>query len=104
METDKTTLTDLVIFDKDEEFSVFSKIDFTITIRGKDQLRENLSSPLSDISAIKNVQDTILYIKDNRQNWPVSISNGTLMVVERFYDTSIDPIPVNPAKISAWAY
>lgn len=104
METDKTTLTDLVIFDKDDEFSVFSKIDLTITIRGKDQLRKNLSSPLSDISAIKNVQDTILYIKDNRQNWPVSISNGTLMVVERFYDTSIDPIPVNPAKISAWAY
>ena len=34
METDKTTLNDLSIFNHDEEFSIFNKLNFTRTVGG----------------------------------------------------------------------
>lgn len=104
METDKTTLADLGIFEREDELSVFNKINFTLTTRGKEQLHKNLTVPLGDITAIKNVQQTIMLIKKNKHQWPMVISNGTIMVVDRFYDTSFDPIPAKPGALSAFSY
>ena len=84
METDKTTLSDLVIFDREDEFSVFNKIDLTVTGRGKEQLRKNLSEPLTSVAAIREIQQTILAIRNKKTEWPLIITNGTVMVVERF--------------------
>ena len=104
MEIDKTTLADLVIFDRDEAFSIFNKINFTVTTRGKDQLYKNLASPLADIKAIKAVQETVLFIKKNKQSLAGSITNGTLTVIEKFYGTDIDAIPSHPSVLSAFSY
>jgi DNA mismatch repair protein MutS len=104
MEIDKTTLADLVIFDREDEFSVFNKINFTVTSRGKEQLRKNLLNPLVDIAGIKNVQETIITIKNNTAKWPLLISNGTIMVVERFYEAQIDAMPAKPSAIDAFSY
>ena len=104
MDTDKTTLADLVIFDREDEFAVFNKIDLTATSRGKEQLRKNLLTPLKDISSIKGIQQTVLSLKSNKEQWPFIISNGTVMVVERFYEANIDPIPANPSAVSALSY
>ena len=104
MEIDKTTLADLVIFDREDEFSVFNKINFTLTSRGKEQLKKNISAPLPDIKSIKNVQQTLLYILGKKEKWPRIISNGTIMVVERFYESSLDPIPAKPNAFVAFSY
>ena len=104
MEIDKTTLADLVIFDREEEFSVFNKINFTVTSRGKEQLRKNISSPLPNIESINNVQQTLLFILRKKENWPAIISNGTLMVVERFYESNLNPIPAKPNALAAFSY
>ena len=104
METDKTTLADLVIFDREDEFSVFNKINFSTTTRGREQLRRNLVSTLRDISAIRDVQQTVLMLKKEKIHWPVIISNGTVMVVERFYEAKIDPLPSHPSAFSAFSY
>ena len=104
MEIDKTTLKDLAIFNAEEDFSVFNTINFTRTSNGKEQLKKNLRTPLSTAEAIAGVQQTIRLIKDNLPLWPVQISNGTVMVVERFYETSIDPIPGNVSSIGALSY
>ena len=104
MEIDKTTLADLVIFDREDEFSIFNKINFTVTSRGKEQLKKNISSPLPNIDAIKDVQQTLLYILSKKEKWPLVISNGTIMVVERFYESNIDPIPTKPNTVSAFSY
>ena len=104
MEIDKTTLADLVIFDREDEFSIFNKINFTVTSRGKEQLKKNISSPLPNIDAIKDVQQTLLYILSKKEKWPLVISNGTIMVVERFYESNIDHIPTKPNTISAFSY
>ena len=104
MEIDKTTLADLVIFDKEDEFSVFNKINFTFTSRGKDQLKKNIGSPLLNIESIKNVQQTLLHILGQKSKWPTIISNGTVMVVERFYESNINLIPAKPNALEAFSY
>ena len=104
MEIDKTTLTDLVIFDREDEFSVFNRINFTETSRGKEQLQKNLMKPLATIAAIQNVQTCVSFMQAKNEHWPKLISNGTIMVVERFYETNIDPIPLNPSFMGAFSY
>ena len=104
MEIDKTTLTDLAIFNAEEEFSIFNHIDQTLTSNGKEQLKRNLSTPLNTIEAIAGVQQTLRLILDRRQQWPKQISNGSIMVIERFYDSNIDLIPAVPSSFSAYSY
>ena len=60
MQADKTTLTDLAIFNHEEELSVFHHFNFTRTIDGKDWLRQLLSRPLD---SVKQVRETQLVIK-----------------------------------------
>ena len=104
MEVDKTTLADLIIFDREDEFSIFNKINLTVTSRGKEQLRRNLSNPLSGLEAIKGIQQTVLTIKALHKSWPTLISNGTVMVVERFFDANIDAIPPSASPVAAYSY
>ena len=104
METDKTTLNDLAIFNAEEDFSVFSYIDCTLTVNGREQLRRNLSSPLNGMEAILNVQQTIRLIDQKQAQWPKRISNGTIMVIERFYGTAIDSLPKQVSQLDAISY
>jgi DNA mismatch repair ATPase MutS len=104
MLADKTTQTDLSIFHPDMEQSVFHYLNFTKTNAGREFLRELLSQPLRTIPAIENTQQTIRQLGEVIDQWPVSISNGTLMVLEKFYDTPIDKLPKNPGFIGGWYY
>jgi len=104
MLADKTTQTDLSIFHPDMEQSVFHYLNFTKTNAGREFLRELLSQPLRTIPAIENTQQTIRQLGEVIDQWPASISNGTLMVLEKFYDTPIDKLPKNPGFIGGWYY
>ena len=104
MEIDKTTLNDLAIFDTEEAFSVFSKLNFSTTSNGRDQLKKNLTSPLGSIEAIKAIQQTLQLIISKEQQWPQQISNGTIMVIERFFEATLDPIPGQVSSIGAYSY
>lgn len=104
METDKTTLADLSIFSAEEENSVFNKLNYTRTGMGSDQLRANFSTPLSSIEEITGIQQTLRIIGKGQQFWPMQISNGTIMVVRKFYDTTIDEIPEQPTAFSSFTY
>jgi DNA mismatch repair protein MutS len=104
MEIDKTTLADLLIFDREEMFSVFNKINFTHTSRGKEQLRKNLLFPLSSIQKIEDVHACTEFMQLQKNYWPQIISNGTIMVVEKFFETNLDPIPQNPSVVGAMTY
>src|SRR6218665_3761271 len=99
MEADKTTLKDLAIFVAEEEQTVLNSINFARTSNGREQLRKTLDTPLNNIQSIRQVQDTIRLIAEKSSQWPHHISNGTIMVVERFYATTID---VLPRKVSGW--
>ena len=104
METDKTTLADLSIFNSDEDFSFFNKLDMCTTIRGREQLHNNFCTPLKTIGEILGVQQTIQWVIGRQQDWPAQISNGTIMVIEKFYESGIDKIPSNPSSVNAFTY
>ena len=104
MEIDKTTLDDLAIFNNEEEFSVFNKLNLTLTSNGKDQLKKNLITPLNNIEAIQGIQQTLRLIIQKEQQWPARITNGTIKVVERFYETNIDPLPETASSFTAYSY
>jgi DNA mismatch repair protein MutS len=104
MEIDKTTLNDLSIFDTEEEFSVFHKINRCKTSGGRDQLFHCFNNPLTTIEAITGVQQTLQTILQNEQYWPAQITNGTIMVIEKFYQSVIDEIPPRPSSFSAYTY
>ena len=46
MEIDKTTLADLSVFNTEEEFSIFSKLDMCATVNGREVLYHNFCNPL----------------------------------------------------------
>ncbi|MCW3094136.1 MAG: mismatch repair protein MutS [Ferruginibacter sp.] len=104
MEIDKTTLSDLAILDVAEDTSVFSKLNHCRTIGGRDKLYENFARPLNTIEAIKGIQQTLQTILQNLPYWPGQISNGSVMMIEKFYLTSIDDIPSNPSAFTALSY
>ncbi|HUZ58889.1 MAG TPA: hypothetical protein VMU83_08910 [Hanamia sp.] len=104
METDKTTLRDLSIFNHEDQFSVFSKLNLTRTIGGREKLRQIFNKSLNDIESIKNVQKTLQLILKNQQQWPFFISNGTVMMIYKFYESTIDDPPSRPTILSAYLY
>ena len=93
MQIDKTTYNDLSVFNAEEEFSVFHKLNFTRTNGGKDWLRWMMREPFEEVSKIVDTQKIIQLVVSRIDQWPTSITNGTMMMMERFYETALDPIP-----------
>lgn len=104
MQIDNTTFNDLSIFHKDEESSIFHKLNFTQTIGGKDWLARFFSEPLGDIKKILETQQILQCIAANETVWPTTITNGTIMVIEKFYESPVDTIPDNPNILNALTY
>ncbi|MEO8960368.1 MAG: DNA mismatch repair protein MutS, partial [Ginsengibacter sp.] len=85
MDTDRTTLNDLSIFSHEDEFSVFAKVNLTRTVGGREKLRQIFNRSLSDIDSLKNVQNTLQLILARHDQWPLNISNGSVMMIYKFY-------------------
>ena len=92
MQLDKTSYYDLSIFNRDEEYSLFHRLDFTTTAGGREYMRQLFSNPLPDIISIENRQKALQYILEQEGNWPSIISNGTIVVVENYMEARIEPI------------
>ena len=104
MQADKTTLNDLSIFHSEEEQSVFHHLDHTTTIGGREWLRHLLANPYSDLEKIQETQQLLKLILKKEDQWPTVITNGTVMVVHKYYDSSIDAIPNDPNFINGLYY
>ncbi len=104
MDIDKTTLADLLMFNSSEDDSVFSKLDMCTTSHGSEQLKIYFGTALKTQDEIVAVQQTLQLILKKQQQWPTQISNGTVMVVEKFYDSPISLIPQRPSSVEAYSY
>ncbi len=104
MDIDKTTLADLLMFNNGEDVSMFAKMDMCTTTHGSEQLRINFSTALQTRDEINAVQETLRLILKKEPQWPGQITNGTVMVVEKFYDTPISLIPAHPSAMEAYSY
>src|SRR6478735_4853387 len=89
MQVDKTTLADLSIFHTEEEQSVFHHLNFTHTNGGREYLRQILANPLDSLKDILDNQQTIRTLMEVQDKWPVTINNGSIMMIDRFYESSI---------------
>ena len=104
MQIDNTTYADLSIFQTSDDHSIFSKLDYTRTVGGRVQLLEFFNHPFSQLDRILQTQEILRIILDYENEWAPSISNGTVMVMERFYETPLDKIPASHDPVSARMY
>ncbi|RFM26584.1 MutS-related protein [Deminuibacter soli] len=104
MQADKTTLYDLSIMSHDEELSVIHHFDFTRTIGGREWLRVLLGKPLSTLKDITDTQALLRQVIAIEPHWPQKISNGTIMVIGRFYETAVNDIPASSNLLTALIY
>src|SRR5437868_9546504 len=104
MNIDNTTYNDLSLFHSEEEFSVFHRLNYTRTSTGKFWLEKFFNAPFSDIKKIEETQQIISLILSRLNEWPTSITNGTIMVMERLYDSAIDVIPDSANAVNALSY
>jgi len=104
MHIDKTTLQDLSIFHKEEEQSIFYKLNFTQTNGGKEYLRAIMAEPLFHPIDVIDAQKTIFFLTKKVASLPQTITNGTIMVLESFFDTVVNNYPKSPNFINGFAY
>src|SRR6476661_6345954 len=104
MQIDKVTFNDISIFHAEEEFSVFNKLNFTRTFGGKEWLRRFFTEPHSDIERIKGVQNIVKTILAHVAEWPEEITNGTVIMIDKFLDYNLDPIPEKQNPLNSFTY
>lgn len=104
MQIDKQTFNDISIFHQEEEFSIFHKLNFTRTVGGKEWMRKIFSEPHDDIQKILGTQKIIRSFMEHVRDWPTGITNGTVLVIEKFLDYALDPISESPASFNNMLY
>lgn len=104
MQIDKTTFSDISIFHHEEEFSIFYKLNFTRTTGGKEWLRKFFSEPHDDLKKILGTQKVIRTLMEHVKDWPTGISNGTVLMMDKFMDYALDPITENSSHFNSILY
>ena len=104
MQIDKDTLNDLSIFNSDESVSIFNYLNQTSTVGGKEILKYLVGNPLGSVEKIKDAQVVIKALANTLPNWPTSITNGTIMVVAKYYETQLDLYPQHPTYFNSTWY
>ena len=104
MDIDRTTLNDISIFHPEEEFSIFHKLNFTRTTGGKAWLLRFFSDPHPDIKRILGTQKIIKTLLNHVDEWPSDITNGTILVMDKFLDYNLDTIPENLNPVNMLTY
>lgn len=104
MQIDNISFSDISIFHPEEEFSIFHKLNFTRTVGGREWLRKFFSEPHDDLKKIIGTQKVIRTFMEHVNHWPMDISNGTVLVMDKFMDYSLDPISEAPASFNNLFY
>lgn len=104
MQIDNISFNDISIFHPEEEFSIFHKLNFTRTIGGKEWLKKFFSEPHNDIKKITGTQKVIRTLMEHVDEWPTDITNGTMLVMDKFIDYSLDPISENNSDFNSLLY
>jgi DNA mismatch repair protein MutS len=93
MEIDNITYEDLSLYSHEEEFSIFHKLDFTRTTGGKDCAAGVFQPSVQQAGTHPCHPAHPGLMLEKMNQWPSSISNGTIMVMEKFYETALDDHP-----------
>jgi DNA mismatch repair protein MutS len=104
MQIDSISFNDISIFHPEEEYSIFHRLNFTRTSGGKEWLRKFFSEPYSDPEKILGTQRIIRTFMEHVDNWPTDVTNGTMLMMDKFLDYSLDPVPGNPGAVNSIFY
>lgn len=104
MQIDKITFNDISIFHQEEEYSIFHKLNFTRTVGGREWLRRFFTEPHGDLKRIIGTQNIIKTLLDHLEDWPVEITNGTVIMIDKFLDYNLDPVPQKQHAINSFTY
>jgi DNA mismatch repair protein MutS len=104
MQIDKITFNDISIFHPEEESSIFHKLNFTKTVGGKEWLHRFFTEPHADLKRILGTQNIIKTLLDHLEDWPAEITNGTILMMDKFLDYNLDPIPQNINTLNGYSY
>lgn len=88
MQNDKTTLRDLSIYTTDGSGGIFSLIDRTTSHAGRDALKKHINHPPDSFEMLAATQEAITFWHDNNSLWPAVISNGTIIMLEKFFESA----------------
>ncbi len=98
MQIDQTTLKDLSIFNG--EANVFDLINQTTSSIGSEQLKLAMMRPPATFEDLTKVQEAVEYWTRHEQQWTSVISNGTLIMLREFFESS-DGLHYKP---SSWMF
>ncbi|MGZ8538603.1 MAG: MutS-related protein [Flavisolibacter sp.] len=104
MQIDKITFDDIAIFHLEEEYSIFHKLNFTKTVGGKEWLRRFFSEPHHELKRIIGTQNIIKTLLEHLDEWPTEITNGTIIMIDKFLDYHLDPVPKNLTVFNSYSY
>jgi DNA mismatch repair ATPase MutS len=104
MTVDNITILDLGILAPVGNACIFEKLCFATTNAGKEYLQQLIANPLNDVAKIYDRQKAIKHMLHNNYQLPSVITNGTLMVLQRFYDTHITNMSRKNDVVTAFMY
>lgn len=86
MHNDKTTLRDLSFLGG--AGSLFPLLDHTTTQMGKEELRKLILDPPDSFESLVAMQESIKFFTLNPQVWPATVSNGTFVMLDKFFESA----------------
>lgn len=104
MQIDGISFNDIAIFHPEEDYSIFHKLNFTRTFGGREWLRHFFSNPFNDIDRIRGTQTILRKLILHVDEWPEDITNGTILVMDRFLDYALDRVSNSPNALDAAIY
>lgn len=105
MQVDKITLQDLGLYENEQDAGIIGYLNFCKSNGGKTQLNQYLHAPLGTLAQIKDRQQALLiFINHLEQLDQMKITNGTCLVIEKFFETGFKSIPAQISLPGAYWY
>ncbi|ANI89575.1 DNA mismatch repair protein MutS [Arachidicoccus ginsenosidimutans] len=104
MDIDNSTLHDLNIFGRYEQETILHLLNYTRTNGGKEELKRIFYEPFGDVKQIKESQEVIKKFIETLPHFPETITNGTVMVLDKYYDAPVTSIPLGAGALTGFLY
>ena len=105
MQVDKVTLQDIGLFDNEESKGLITHLNYCKTNGGTELFEKFLSQPLSSQKAILIRQQALAIYIQQLQFWEsMKITNGSTLVIDKFFETSFENIPAQISVPGAYLF
>lgn len=99
MHNDAITFKDLSVFPSGTNNGIVGLLDFTTSAAGKSQVYKHIRNAPATYEELIRLQEVIKFWAENLQRWPHVITNGTLVMLEKFFE-SADGVSAPPSRFS----